>query len=138
MNPPYHEETRHDVSKNIIKRTANAEKDGDLLLWIMSAMHALKPSGTLTLIHRADRLQEILSHMKNAFGEIELLFLLPKADAEPKRIIVRGRKGARYEISECQPLTLHTIEGGYTEAAENVLRHCQKLAFVHLNGSLAS
>src|ERR1700722_19290903 len=34
MNPPYHDENRHDVSENSGKRVANASKDGDLPIWI--------------------------------------------------------------------------------------------------------
>jgi tRNA1(Val) A37 N6-methylase TrmN6 len=127
MNPPYHEEARHDVSSNDIKRAANTEKDGDLALWIKVAVLALKPSGTLTLIHRADRQQEILSCMQDFFGNTVLFPLLPKPDADPKRIIIRARKDGLFFVSQNPPLTLHKPEGGYTDEAENILRHCGAL-----------
>jgi len=129
MNPPYHEEARHDVSADEIKRAANTEKTGDLALWIGSAATALKPSGTLTIIHRADRREEILSVLQNAFGDIEILPLLPRMGAEPKRIIIRARKDAFYSARECRVLVLHKDTGGYTDEAEEILRRCQALTF---------
>jgi tRNA1(Val) A37 N6-methylase TrmN6 len=129
MNPPYHEESRHDASPNRSKQTANTEKTGDLGLWIASAAAALKPSGTLTIIHRADRQDEILSHLRPIFGEAMILPLLPKAWVDAKRIIIRARKGAVFPAQICRPITLHNVEGGYTEEAEAILRHAQPLAF---------
>ncbi len=41
-NPPYHDEARHDLSPDAMKRTANTEKDGDLAQWILAAAKALK------------------------------------------------------------------------------------------------
>jgi len=130
MNPPYHDETKHDASVDIIKRTANTEKEGDLDLWIKSAAYALKPSGTLTLIHRADRRQDILLTLQNAFGEVEILPLLPKEGSAPKRLIIRARKNAFYALREYSPFILHKAAGGYTDASELVLRHSQKLAML--------
>jgi tRNA1(Val) A37 N6-methylase TrmN6 len=131
MNPPYHNEMQHDVSDNAQKRTANTEKSGDLQLWIGSAGQALKEGGTLTLIHRADRLREILLYLPPVFGAMEVLALNPKADAPlAKRIIIRARKGASEAITYCTPLILHEATGGYTEAAESILRHLKPVEFV--------
>ncbi len=125
MNPPYHGEASHDVSSNIIRKTANTEAEGDLPLWIAAANAVLKLNGTLTLIHRADRLEEILYVLRPSFGEIEILKLLSKAGTAAKRAIVRARKGALFSVREMEPLTLHEETGAYTKAAENVLRHAK-------------
>jgi len=129
MNPPYHDEVSHDVSRDKIKRTANTEKDGDLELWIKSASKALKPAGVMALIHRADRLMEIMRYTEPLFGQIEVLSLLPKAGAEPKRVIVRAQKGYEKSVILCRPLVLHKEAGGYTDAADDILRHAKALAF---------
>ena len=127
MNPPYHEEARHDASPNAIKRTANTEKTGGLSVWVAAASGALRTSGTLTLIHRADRGAEIISLLQPAFGAIELIPLLPKTGAEAKRIIIRASKNAAFSVHSGPSLILHTPEGGYTDEAEAILRHCQAL-----------
>jgi tRNA1(Val) A37 N6-methylase TrmN6 len=129
MNPPYHEEKRHDASPNNLKHVANIEKAGDLALWIKSAEGALKPSGTLTIIHRADRGCEILSLLKSAFGEIEVLPLLPHRGTKPKRMIIRARKDALFMVKECAPLVLHKDTGPYTEETDALLRNCEAALF---------
>jgi tRNA1(Val) A37 N6-methylase TrmN6 len=134
MNPPYHDEARHDVSEDARKRAANAEKDGDLARWIISAARALKPSGLLTMIHRADRAPQILDLLRTDFGVIEILPLLPKEGAVAKRVILRARKisleGAQ-NTTECyrKNFVLHQADGAYTEAAEAILRHMKALDF---------
>ena len=130
MNPPYHEESRHDVSAHGQKRTANSEKSGDLALWIAAVAKALKPTGLITLIHRADRLDELLGLLQAGFGAIEILTILPKAGAAPKRIILRARKGAPSGVTNCRNFVLHQADGRYTEEAEAVLRHMKVLLFL--------
>jgi tRNA1(Val) A37 N6-methylase TrmN6 len=98
-------------------------------LWVASAASALKPSGTLTIIHRPDRRSEILSFMQNAFGDVEILPLLPKKEDKPKRMILRARKDAPFSVKECRPLVLHNYSGKYTEEAEAILRHGKEIIF---------
>lgn len=129
MNPPYHEEARHDVSLQAAKRKANTEKEGGLALWLASAAKALKPSGTLTLIHRADRQDEILALLQNSFGAIEVLPLAPKAGQAPKRIVLRAQKDAPFAIKVAREFVLHEAAGGFTAAAEAILRDGKPLFF---------
>ena len=129
MNPPFHEEKRHDASPNNLKHAANIEKTGDLALWVASASAALKTSGTLTIIHRADRHDEILFHLKKSFGEIEILPLLPKVGTVPKRMLFRARKNAAYIVQNCYPLILHQNSGDYTEEADAILRLGEEITF---------
>lgn len=128
MNPPYHDEARHGASDNKIKRIANTEKKGDLSLWIANAFISLKPNGMVTLIHRADRLNDILVHMK-PFGSIQILPILSKVGVAPKRIIVRGRKDGKNEVKSATPFILYKPAGGYSDAAEGVLRHARAIEF---------
>jgi len=129
MNPPYHQDDRHDVSEDEMKRGANSEKTGELPLWIASAALALRPSGTLTLIHRADRTEEILSLLTPAFGDIWVLPVVPREGNDPKRVIIRARLDAVYAVRKGRSFVLHKESGAYSEEAEQVLRHCQALVF---------
>ena len=127
MNPPYHEEAKHDASANAIKRTANTEKEGDLAVWIDAATLALKQTGTLTIIHRADRQEEIIRLLQTNYGNLEVICLRPKANTEAKRVIIRAYKYTPYTIHTHTPLILHKPEGGYSDEAENVLRHMKAI-----------
>lgn len=133
MNPPYHDEARHDVSDDPARRAANTEKPGDLTRWIASSAQALKESGALTLIHRADRAEEILALLAPHFGRIEVLTVLPKAGAPPKRVILRAFKGGPQVTKGCKSLILHDADGGYTDAAEALLRAAAALEFTPAN-----
>jgi tRNA1(Val) A37 N6-methylase TrmN6 len=130
MNPPYHEEEYHTVSTHQGKRKAHSEKAGDLTKWIQNGAKALKNLGTLTLIHRADRLNDILQIMDESFGTIQIVSLLPAGGTPAKRVIVRGIKGRKGAVILYQNVILHKHEGGYTDEAEAILRHMQPLKFV--------
>ncbi|MDX2028624.1 MAG: methyltransferase [Alphaproteobacteria bacterium] len=132
MNPPYHDEARHDVSAHDGKRTANTEKEGDLPVWMERAALALKSSGMLTLIHRADRVEEILGYGKKLFGATEILTILPKAGAAAKRVIIRFRKEGQ-GIRRCRDFVLHKPDGGYSDEAEKILREAEALRFIEAN-----
>lgn len=132
MNPPFHEEARHDVSPDKIKKTANTEREGDLAKWVISAAAALKPSGTLSIIHRADREGEILFLLKQSFGDVEILPLLPKKDSDAKRVILRARTNGIFVLKRCKPLVLHQDSGSYTPEADALLRGMNALLFTAL------
>src|SRR4051794_4975596 len=61
MNPPYLKAGTATVSAHPLKAAATAESEAKLVDWITAARAALKPSGMLTLIHRADRLDDVLA-----------------------------------------------------------------------------
>ena len=62
-NPPYMAAAAADPPPDRSKALATVESSADLARWLEVATGALKPDGTLTLIHRADRLEEIAAHL---------------------------------------------------------------------------
>ena len=130
MNPPYHDRERHDPSPIQTRSVANTEADDGLRLWLMTAQQALKLDGCLTLIHRADRLPEILEELELLFGEIWVLPLLPKADQAAKRVLIRAYKNEHRAVHEAEPLVLHNSDGSFTAAANRILRDCLPVDFI--------
>lgn len=123
-NPPYLAAAVADPSPDPSKALATVESSADLARWLAVATGALKPAGTLTVIHRSDRLEEIVDHLTRlGWGDVMVKRLPPAA-----RVLVRARFGTPAR-RESPPLLLHRREGGYTDAAEAVLRHAQPLAF---------
>jgi tRNA1(Val) A37 N6-methylase TrmN6 len=123
-NPPYMAAAAADPPPDRSKALATVESSADLRRWLEVATGALKPAGTLTLIHRADRLEEIAAHLvRLGFGALTVKRLPPAP-----RVLVRARRGAP-SVGQSPPLTLHNPEGGYTEAAEAILRHGAALDF---------
>ena len=124
-NPPYLSAAVADPSPDPSKALATVESSAPLARWLAVATAALKPAGTLTIIHRGDRLEEIVGHLATlGFGEIATKRLPPAA-----RVLVRARRSAVLKRRLSTPLVLHRPEGGYTDEAEAILRQGASLAF---------
>jgi tRNA1(Val) A37 N6-methylase TrmN6 len=120
-NPPYLPAGRGSRPPHAGKAAAHVE-EADPTLWVAAMLGVLKPRGTLTLIHRADRLDALLAALAGRAGAIVVFPLWPKAGRPARRIIVRARKGARTPLTLAAGLVLHEVDGGYTAAADAVLR----------------
>ena len=93
--------------------------------WLAVATGAAKSAGTVLIIQRSDRLEEILAHFARlGWGDVTIKRLPPAA-----RVLIRARRAGTLRRIESPPLVLHRPEGGYTDAAEAVLRHAAPLAF---------
>lgn len=121
-NPPYLERARASISPNPIKALANVEGDAMLKDWVAAAISAVKVGGSVTFIHRADRAGELRAEMEHGLGRLHLRSLLPKAGVAAKRVLMQGIRGAPAGFEILPPLVLHEASGGFTEAAETILR----------------
>jgi tRNA1(Val) A37 N6-methylase TrmN6 len=124
-NPPYLAAAVADPSPIASKALATVESSADLQRWLTVAANAAKPAGTVLLIHRTDRLDEIERALA-ALGWSDLsIKRLPPAP----RVLVRARRADRLKRREVAPLVLHRPDGGYTDEAEAILRGAAPLAF---------
>lgn len=122
MNPPFHDARRHNVSPDARRRLAYAGEPGLLQRWIAAAAWLLEPSGVLTLIWRADELEQVLAALAPAFGAIAVLPVAPRAGSAPIRVLVRAIKGGAGAPTYRPALILNDAQGRPTPAAEAVLR----------------
>jgi tRNA1(Val) A37 N6-methylase TrmN6 len=121
-NPPFYETDRHTGSPAPTRAAAHGEGTLDLTGWIKAVARLLKPGGRLTMIHRADRIGDILAAFEGRFGAALLFPLWPKEGGEAKRILVSAIKGRRTLPRLLPGLVLHRDDGAYTEQAEAILR----------------
>jgi len=121
-NPPYLRGGQASASPHGGKTVAHVEGEADLARWACLAARVLKPRGSLTFIHRADRLADVLAAMGKSFGGIAVFPLWPKADGEAGRVIVRGDLASRAPMSLMAGLVLHGADGAYTPEADSILR----------------
>jgi len=102
--------------------------DGGLQAWTEFLLKAVKPKGRILMIHRADRLGDILSLLGRAAGSFQILPVHPFADAPAKRVLVRAIHSGKAPLVIRPPLVLHErrpdAPGGVrsTERAQAVLR----------------
>lgn len=120
-NPPFMEPGRGTLPPNP-GRQAAAFADGTCLDdWIGSALALLRRGGSATFIHRADRLDALVSGLTADAGEITVFPLWPRAGVAARRVLVRARKGLRGGARMLPGLVLHRDDGDYTAAARAVL-----------------
>ncbi len=130
MNPPFHDARRHNVSPDTRRRLAHAGEPGLLARWIASADFLLKPRGVLTLIWRADGVEDVLQALAGEFGGIAVLSVQPRDGAPAIRVLVRAVKGGTGATVYRPGFVLNDAQGRPTAAAEAVLRGGQKLTLV--------
>ena len=98
------------------------EGDVDLAAWIAACLVCLKQKGRLVLIHRADRLSDILAALHGKAGDARIIPIYPKAGTAARRVIVDAGKDRRSPDRLHPGLMLHEQNGSYTPDAEAVLR----------------
>jgi tRNA1(Val) A37 N6-methylase TrmN6 len=126
-NPPFYSQDRHTPSPRATRAVAHGEAEMDLAEWIKASAGVLRAGGRLTLIHRADRLGEILAAMDRRFGAAAIFPLWPRAGDPASRILVGAIKGRRTPPRLLAGLTLHRADGAYTDETELLLRHAKGL-----------
>jgi tRNA1(Val) A37 N6-methylase TrmN6 len=122
MNPPFHDARRQNVSPDPRRRLAHAGAPGLVMRWIGTAAWLLKPRGTLTLIWRADGVDEVLEALRRSFGDIAVLPVLPREAAPAIRVVVRAVRASGGPQLTYPALALNDEHGRPTEAAEAILR----------------
>ena len=123
-NPPYFDAARHRVSPHAGRAAARAEaEDADVGHWIAAMLRYARPNAGLTLIHKAERLGDILAAMeKGKAGAIRVIPLWSRPGQPAKRVIVRAVKGSKAPLVLTPGLVLHTADGGYLSEIDAVLR----------------
>ncbi len=125
-NPPYLDAARSRGPDDAGRADAHLE-DVTLDRWVDACLRRLRPGGRIALVHRADRLDDILAALRGRAGDIVVLPLWPRSGAAAVRVIVRARKGARGPLRLAAGLVLHEADGGFTQAASAILREGQAL-----------
>ena len=126
-NPPYHAEAAASPPASPTGRAAHLATT-DIAAWIAACLARLRPQGRLFLIHPADRLDAILAALSGRAGDLVVLPLWPRADAQAaRRVIVAARKGRRGPLRLARGLVLHEPDGRFTAAAEAILRDAAPL-----------
>lgn len=126
-NPPYLEAGRADVSDDPLRAAANVEGEAKLADWIAALTRSVRRKGTVTVIHRADRLPELLAALQGRGGEIVVFPLWPGVGRDAKRVIVRARVGVATPTRISPGLLLHR-DGGFTPEVRAVLEEAAGLS----------
>jgi tRNA1(Val) A37 N6-methylase TrmN6 len=122
LNPPYFDdEDSVRPPPDPARRAAFLAEEGGIEAWIAAALAYVPTRGRVTVIHRADRLADLLAAVGSKAGEIRVRPIHPRAGEPAKRVLVRARKGARTPLAILPGFVLHEADGGWTAEARAVL-----------------
>jgi len=125
-NPPYFDSSSNKMSPYESKALSNLEGEADFIKWAKFCLLMVKPKGTVTFIHRAERLDMALSFLTGKLGSISIYPLWPGKNKPAKIVLIRGIKNSFGALKLTPGMVLHN-EDGYTDEAEKILRHANGL-----------
>lgn len=121
-NPPYFDQPgayrRSEAGKEVSNMGTGAQLE-DFIQW---GLRRLKPKGRITLIHRAERLEEIISLFHGKVGDIRVCPIWPRLGDAAKRVIVSGQNGAKSPLKLLAGFAMHEPGRRYSREAERYLR----------------
>ena len=121
-NPPFFDDSGTLRGPAPERRAAWMADDG-LAAWIGFMSKGVREGGTLTLIHRADRLADILALLGEKCGGIQILPIHPFSDEPAKRVLVRAIKTGKAPLRLLPALVLHDRDGDkHRPEVEAILR----------------
>jgi len=120
-NPPYFDDPGQIRGPAPAKTGAWIADDG-LEAWVAFLLSSIREGGTVTLIHRADRLGDILAALAPRAGSFRIRPVQPYDDAPAKRVLVRAIRTGKAPLVLLPALVLHAEGGGHSPAAEAILR----------------
>lgn len=121
-NPPFLDAGAVTPPPDQGKAAATIEGEADLAAWVRFALAMVRSKGSLTFIHRADRMERLLAQLDGRAGEIVVFPLWAGPEKPAKRVIIRARKGVATPTRLTTGLVLHEADGRYTPAANAILR----------------
>lgn len=122
-NPPFFDDPRALRGPHPARAGAWLADDG-LQAWTRFLLEAVRDGGRITVIHRADRLGDLLALLGAGAGSFRIRPVHPFADAPAKRVLLRARRGGKAPLALLAPLVLHARGGAakHTPEAEAILR----------------
>ena len=123
-NPPYFKvKETSNLNENDIKTIARHEIYLELKDIFSTAKKLLKNNGTISIVHRPERLVEIIEEMRNNNIEPKKLrFIYPKVGSECNTILIEGSKNGNPGLKVLPPLYVHDEYGNYLEEIQEMFQ----------------
>ena len=116
-NPPYFKYKEDSlVNENDVKSIARHEVMLNLEDVLKSARYVLKNGGTFAMVHRPERMIEIINLMQKYNIEPKKIRLVyPKKDKEANILLIEGIKNGKSGLKIMEPLFTHNDDGSYVD-----------------------
>ena len=115
-NPPYKKKNTGIINENEKKIISRHEITAELEDFIKVSKDLLKDKGEFYMVHRPERLVDIISLMRKYNIEPKILrFVCPNEEKEPNLILIKGVKNAKTFLKIEKNLIVYNKNGQYTE-----------------------
>jgi tRNA1(Val) A37 N6-methylase TrmN6 len=119
VNPPYNPSgltsDKDEIAMSTHEISTNLEKV------VKASSKLLKYGGKFYMVHRADRLVDIIYELrKNKLEPKVIRIVYPKKDKEPNLVLVEAKKGAKSGVKVLSPLILNNDDGTETEELKRI------------------
>lgn len=114
-NPPYQKNNTGLTSENKAEMISRHEVLCTFEDICNAAKYALKQNGEMYIIHRPERLVDIIYYLKNNNIEPkEIRFVEPHSGEKPNMVLVKAIKDGKSFLKVHEPLIVYNAEGNYT------------------------
>lgn len=116
-NPPYFKKIETSIiNENVVKSNARHEILINLEEIILIASKLLKNKGSFALVHRTERLSEIIELLKKYRLEPKAMrFIHPKKDSNSNLVLIEAKKNSNIGVKVLKPLIVHDENLNYTK-----------------------
>lgn len=119
-NPPYFPLQSGQVRENFGAALSRHESVCKLSEWVASAAALLRFGGRLFMIHKCERLAEVMTAMTNAdVAPKRVTLIYPKRGKNPDTFLVEGKKGAQAGMTVSE-LIVYEADGVMSAAAKKI------------------
>ena len=117
VNPPYFKNLERSLkNKNEIKATARHENNLTLDELLKISSFLLKENGNFYMVHRTERLIEILDNLKKYnLTPKTIQFIYPNINKESKLFMIKAMKGAKEGLKVIDGIYIHNEDGSYRD-----------------------
>lgn len=120
-NPPYFKSGGGIISGNEYKMISRHEIKMNVQSLFESASLALRNRGIFYLIHRPDRLVDVLYHARqNSLEPKRARFVASRIGEAPKLVLIQCIKGAGKELRWEKPIHIYDEDGNYTQEIHQI------------------
>lgn len=115
-NPPYKKKGTGGINENEAKLISRHEITANLEDFISIASYLLKDQGSIYMVHRPERLADIMTSLRKYKLEPKVIkFVHPNQEKEPNLILVKATKNARPFLKVENPIYIYDLQGNYTK-----------------------
>lgn len=115
-NPPYKKENTGLTNENKLKLISRHEIEANLEDFIEISSKLLKNNGAFYMVHRPERLADIIDILrKNKLEPKTLQLIYPKINKQPTMILIKAIKNAKPFLKIKEPLIIYNQNNTYTD-----------------------